>query len=332
VLLLLPLAGFPFGNDLMKDLALKSIRMERGRVLAFNEDATATVTVASWEDPGEHDRTRRILSVNGFTMTLLVTDTQLMAHLPLALAPAPENVLNICFGMGTTFVAARSAGMEVDFVELCPFVVEAFTYFHEDAAMLDEPGVGKIIADGRNYVLLADKKYDLITIDPPPPPWGAGIANLYTKEFYELCKERLTPDGIICQWMVTGSYFLSIEQYRMLLNTFLEVFPHTTVWDSPNKLGTYLIGTPDKLRLDRESFNAYFDRQEVKQNLSLYRDEPLTGPDVLNLLWYDEDAAREFAAGFPVMYDDLPYIEFPLFHRRPSPEKQYLHTAPPLIP
>ena len=195
--------------------------------------------------------------------------------------------------------------------------------------MLEEPGVGKIITDGRNYVLLSDKTYDVIAIDPPPPPWGAGIANLYTKEFYELCKERLNPDGIICQWMITGSYFLSVDQYKMLLRTFMEVFPHTTVWDSPNGLGTYLIGTPGRLYIDKDSFHAYFNAPQIKRNLSLYQDDPLEGQEVLKLLLLDEDAAWEFVGAAPIMSDDLPYIEFPLFRNISAFEKTQART--PLV-
>ncbi len=314
-LLILPLAGFPFGNELMKDLSLKASKMQDGRVIAFDEDATATVAVL-----GRDVKRYRMLSVNGYTMAILCTDTQLMAHLPLALLwdKDPQDVLNICFGMGTTFVSARRAGMNVDFVELCPYVVKAFKYFQEDPSMLNKPGVGEIIADGRNYLLLSDKSYDLITIDPPPPPWSVGTANLCTKEFYELCKERLRPDGIICQWLPTVHDALSVPQYRMLLRTFMEVFPHTSVWGSPSNFGTYLIGTPERLRIDKESFDEYFEAPAVKADFSLYYSGNVDGSLVLSLLMLDEDAARDYVAGAPVMTDDLPVTEFPLFRNGSS--------------
>jgi spermidine synthase len=241
-----------------------------------------------------------------------------MAHLPLALAREPRNVLVVCFGMGTTFVSARSAGMEVDFVELCPYVVEAFKYYQKDPSLLNEPGVGKIIADGRNYLLLSDKTYDVITIDPPPPPYSAGTVNLYTEEFYELCRKSLTPGGIICQWI--PMYSSSEGQYRMLLRTFMRVFPHTSVWGSINRLGTYLIGTPDRLQIDKDFFNAYFEMPAVRNDLLLYTDEVVDGPRVLALFLLEEDAARYYTDGAPVMRDDLPLIEFPLFRNDPENE------------
>ncbi len=307
-LIVVPIAGFPLGNDLMKDLSVMLLerRTEQNwEVLAFDEDATAAVAVA------EDDSGTRLLVTNGVSMTYLGLDTQLMAHLPLALGRNPRTALVVCFGMGTTFVSARSAGMQTDFVELCPYVVEAFKFYHEDASVLEEPDVGRIIADGRNHLSLSDKQYDLITIDPPPPPYSAGTVNLYTKEFYELCKKRLTADGIICQWI--PMYSSTEDQYKMLLRTFTQVFPHTSVWSSANKTGTYLIGTPDRLEIDRESFIAYFDDPAIREDLALYEGENVDGKLALSLLLLNEDPVRHYVGDAPVLTDDMPLIEFPLF-------------------
>jgi spermidine synthase len=312
-LVVLPLTGFALGNDLMEELSMRFLKGVPGKVVSFNEDATATVAVV------ETESNYRFLAVNGVAMTVLCTETQLMAYLPMGLSPSPSNdVLNICFGMGTTVVSARKAGANVDFVELCPHVVEVFEYFQADPSMLEEPGVGKIIADGRNYVLLSDKTYDTIIIDPPPPPWSAGTVNLYTREFYELCKERLKPDGIICQWLPTIFSSFTEPQFKMLLRTFQEVFPHATVWSSPNNYGMFLIGTPEKLEIDEQSFRAYFDNPAIKEDLTLYSTTPVDGEYVLSLFVLDEDGVRNYTEDELVMDDDNPWIEFPLFAVGPS--------------
>jgi spermidine synthase len=317
---ILPLAGFSMGNDLMEELSMKFLYDVPGDVVNFNEDATATVAVVETE--GNY----RFLVVNGVAMTVLCTETQLMAHLPIALSSGTEDVLTICFGMGSSFVSARRAGANVDFVELCPHVVEVFEYFQADPSMLEEPGVGKIIADGRNYTLLSDKTYDTIIIDPPPPPWSAGTVNLYTTEFYELCKKRLNREGIICQWLPTILSCFTEPQFKMLLRTFQEVFPHTTVWGSPNNYGAFLIGTPEKLEIDEESFMAYFDTPAIKDDLSLYSSTPVDGKYLLSLFALDEDAARSYAGSEPVMNDDNPWIEFPLFEAGPSAKIMEVET------
>ncbi|RJP16100.1 MAG: spermidine synthase [Candidatus Abyssobacteria bacterium SURF_5] len=328
VLLIFPILNLGSNNNFMREMTDEMFESGSGKIVDFKEDATAAVAVIA------SPLGFKVLSVNGVVMTILCAETQLMAHLPITLAPAPDNMLMICFGMGTTFVSARKAGLEVDFVELCPYVVDTFHHFQKHASMLDQPGVGKIIADGRNYVLLSDKTYDIINIDPPPPPWSAGAVNLYTKEFYELCKQRLTPDGIICQWLPTFTSVLSESQYKMLVKTFMDVFPHTTIWNSPNQMGTYLIGTPERLVIDKNAFDEYFSRPEIRYDLSLYSAvhppalRVLNGPAVLSLLLLDEDGAREYVSGAPVLTDDLPVIEFPLFKNGSS--TKIMH--PSLIP
>jgi spermidine synthase len=312
-LVALPLAGFPFSNDLMEELSMRFLEGLPGKVVAMDEDATAAVAVV--EMPNQY----RFLAVNGVVMTILCTETQLMTHIPAALSPEPpRNLLTICFGMGSTFVSARRIGLEVDFVELCPYVVEVFKYFQHDESMLDEPGVGKIIADGRNYVLLSDKTYDIIVVDPPPPPWSAGTVNLYTKEFYELCKARLTADGIMVQWLPTVRDCFTEPQFKMMLRTYLEVFPHTTVWRSPNDYGVFLIGTLDRLLIDSKSFVEYFEAPAVKSDLALYSTTPITGQDVLSYFTLDEEAAWRYVGDAAIMDDDNPWIEFPLFNAGPS--------------
>ncbi|GAB4333606.1 MAG: hypothetical protein Kow0099_05450 [Candidatus Abyssubacteria bacterium] len=312
-LVALPMAGFPVGNDLMEELSMRFLEGLPGKVVAMNEDATAAVAVV--ELPNKF----RFLAVNGVVMTLLCTETQLMAHLPVALSSEPpRNLLTICFGMGSTFVSARRVGLDVDFVELCPYVVDVFKYFQHDESLLNQPGVGKIIADGRNYVLLTDKRYDIIVVDPPPPPWSAGTVNLYTQEFYELCKARLTKGGIMLQWLPTVRDCFTEPQFKMMLRTFLEVFPHTTVWRSPNDYGVFLVGTPERLSVDRKSFLAYFARPAVKSDLALYSTTPITGRDVLSYLALDEEHAWNYAGDAPVMNDDNPWIEFPLFKAGPT--------------
>ena len=318
LLIVLPMFAFLFGNDFMEKLLLKALHMERAEIVAFDEDATAAVAVVAW-DPWnqttkwENPKRKRLLSVNGYTMTFLVSETQLMAHIPIAMLGAPEKMLNICFGMGTTFVSSRKAGLEVDFVELCPYVVKAFEHFQDDPAMLEKPGVGKIVADGRNYVLLSDASYDVITIDPPPPPWSAGTVNLNTKEFFELCKQRLKPGGIVCHWIPLVPDYLTVEHYKMHLKAFMEVFPHTTVWGSPTEIGTFLIATPERLEIDEDSFKRYFDSPVIRNDLFMYDSEGWDGERVLSLFLLDEDQAGAFAGDAPPLTDELPVVEFPLF-------------------
>ncbi len=119
---------------------------------------------------------RRLL-VNGIGMTILSPDTKFMVHLPLAFQKErPESALIICFGMGTSYRAALSWGIETTAVELVPSVTKAFAFYHEDAArFLANPKGRIVIDDGRRFLKRTREKYDAIVIDPPPPVEGGRV-------------------------------------------------------------------------------------------------------------------------------------------------------------
>jgi spermidine synthase len=162
-------------------------------------DSTATVIATG-------TGMRRMLLVNGYTMTSLSSITKMMAHLPLAfLDRPPQNALVVCFGMGTTFRSLHSWGIPVTAVELVPSVPRLFPYFSSDAgAVLSSPLSHVVIDDGRRYLERMPQQYDVITIDPPPPPEAAGSSLLYSEDFYSVVRQRLRPGGILQQWLPIG--------------------------------------------------------------------------------------------------------------------------------
>jgi spermidine synthase len=173
---------------------------EKLSVHAVLRDSTATVMAI-----GETHLDKRLL-VNGVGITQLSPITKVMAHLPLAyLGRPPQRALDICFGMGTTFRSLMSWGIHVDAVELVPSVPRLFYYFHPDGPELLKSERGQVIIDdGRRFLEWTPERYDLITIDPPPPVEAAGSSLLYSKEFYDLAKSKLQPDGILAQWLPGG--------------------------------------------------------------------------------------------------------------------------------
>ena len=120
------------------------------------------------------------LFVNGITMTNLTPITKIMAHLPLASRDRkPESALVICFGMGTTVRSLSRWDIDITAVELVPSVPDVFDYFFKDAGdVLKNPKVHVVIDDGRRFLRRTEKKFDLITIDPPPPVEAAGSSLL----------------------------------------------------------------------------------------------------------------------------------------------------------
>ncbi len=146
------------------------------------------------------------LLVNGIGMTTLTPETKFMVDLPMALhGRRPEQVLIICFGMGTSFRSALSWDVPTTAVELIPSVRGAFGYYHADAARcLSNPQGRIVIDDGRRFLNRTRQKYDVVIIDPPPPVSAAGSSLLYSKDFYEVVKDHLNPGGIMQIWFPIG--------------------------------------------------------------------------------------------------------------------------------
>src|SRR4030095_320202 len=98
---------------------------------------------------------------------------------------------------------------------------------HVNNRPLNDPRLRMIVDDARTYLRVNPTKYDLI-ISEPSQPWVPGVANLFTREFFALGRDRLQDDGILVQWVQI--YQLSNESLRSILATFHETFPHVAVF------------------------------------------------------------------------------------------------------
>jgi len=198
-------------------------------------DSTATVIAAG-------SGMEKELLVNGFGMTNLTPITKVMAHLPLAsLDRSPQNALVICFGMGTTFRSLRSWDIPVTAVELVPSVPKLFGYYHADAAtILASPLSHVVIDDGRRYLERTPDSYDVITIDPPPPLQAAGSSLLYSREFYEVARQRLRPGGILQQWIPTSSEEDAVD-VAAVARSLRDSFPYVRAF--PEEFGIHFLAS-----------------------------------------------------------------------------------------
>lgn len=255
------------------------------------------------------------LWINGVGMTHLCTETKLMAHLPLMFAKDPKEFLVICFGMGTTVKsAALYPDLNITAVDLVPETFECFKYFHpKDQDVLKKKNIRLVTNDGRNHLLLSPKKYDVITVDPAPPIWSAGTVNLYTREFFQLCKDSLTPDGVMCLWFPGGS----TEDNLAILTTFSAVFEHMSVWRGPHNWGYYFIGTVKGVPLEqfRQNVENTFNRPAIAKDLMEY-DDICSTPDRLYRLEINKGQINTFRYAGALITDDYPFTEFFLWRYR----------------
>ncbi len=276
------------------------------RLLAFREGRNATVSV--WEG-----LTGRTLRVNGKVDASDHADmnTQIMVGLAAAAArPDPASALVIGFGSGvTTRVLADVPGIRrVRVVEIEPAVLEMGRYFSGvNDTVLARPRVAAVVDDARSALQLKGERYDIIASEPSNP-WVAGVATLYTPEYFRIVRSRLADDGVFCQWLQI--YQLPLDVAAGIVRNLRQAFPHVEVWFSTS-LDLQILASGRPLRYDRAWLERLFD--------------PKTAIGVLSREWLGIDSAGDHfgrrllgetgaallsTRGTLIHRDDRPQLEF----------------------
>jgi len=280
--------------------------MKKLKVLYHKEGVSTTITVR------EDARGDRFLLVNGKGDASSSEDMptqELLAHVPLLLHPHPASALVIGLASGVTLGSAGLYPVErLDCVEISPEVVTASHYFdHVNYKILEDPRIELIIEDGRNHLALTDRRYDVI-ISEPSNPWIAGISDLFTQEFFQLCRRRLNPEGIACVWI--HSYNIEDKTFRSILHTFHTVFPYCTVWESSLGVDFLLIGSQEKISLDYKTLLGWLQDEGIRSDLR--RINIKDAVDLLAHFVMDEAKVATYvlAPGVRIHTDDNALVEF----------------------
>jgi spermidine synthase len=169
----------------------------------------------------------------------------LLGHLPALLRPDAKSALMVSFGNGIATGALSTHKIpRIQAVELvAEQVAAARLYQKENRDVLDYPGLQIAIEDGRNYLMRSDEQFDIITADATHPVNSNSWA-LFTREFYNLVRQRLASDGVFVQWL--PFHDLSAQDFRDIVKTFQSQFPHTTLWYTGG-IHSFLVGTPRPL-------------------------------------------------------------------------------------
>ena len=159
--------------------------------------------------------------------------TQVMSGLlgPI-LNPGARRSLVIGLGTGSTagWLGAIPAMERVDVVELEPLVLDVARASHEvNHEVMQNPKVHIFLGDARETLLTSREEYDVISSEPSNP-FRAGIASLFTLEFYRAVSDRLTPDGLFIQWV--QSYEIDPQTLRTLYATMASTFPYVETWET----------------------------------------------------------------------------------------------------
>jgi spermidine synthase len=236
------------------------------------------------------------------------TRTQLMlAHLGAAFHPAPRRVLIVGFGSGMTAAAvARYNDVEkIDCVEIEPDVIRASPYFEKlNQGVLADPRMRVFFEDARNFLLTSREHYDLI-ISEPSNPWMAGVATLFTTEYYASVRAHLAPGGMFVQWV--QGYEIAPDDLRMVIGTLAAHFPEVTLWHGEGS-DLLLLGRVDPVpfRFDRlRALWAHSAIQKDFQALDVHQPEGLAAYYLLS-----DAALRQLAAGSTLNTDDRTILEY----------------------
>jgi len=277
------------------------VSLDAGTLLYYGDGAAGTVSVR--RIAGETS-----LAINGKVDASNAGDMltqKLLAHLPLLLHPRPESVAIVGLGSGVTAGAALVHPVRrVETIELSPEVVVASSFFEkENRRALADPRSRVIVGDGRTHLRLSSRTYDVI-VSEPSNPWMAGVASLFTREFFLSVRERLNQGGLFCQWAHT--YDITREDFASIVATFRSVFPDAALW---------LVGEGDVLLIggrdgapDPTAIANRWTRPGVAEDLSL-----VAVRDPWSLLTLFAGAGHDLDAltrGALVQTDDRTALEF----------------------
>jgi spermidine synthase len=223
-----------------------------------------------------------------------------IGHLPMAIHPAPRNALVIGLGGGATAGAVSiHDGVDVDVVELAGSVVRGARFLESiNYRVLSRPNVHLRVDDGRNYLMLTPRRYDVITADVIHPIF-AGSGNVYSVEYFRQMRRVLNPGGLVLQW-VAGTE----AEYKTIARTFLSVFPGTTVWVD----GGLLVGSVEPLRLRRSDFDWKLTLPGTRQALHDLNVENFD--QLLAAFTAGPEELAAFVGPGEVLTDDRPLVEY----------------------
>ena len=201
---------------------------------------------------------------------------RMLGHLTTLIPKDPKKVLVIGCGAGVTAGAVsieprleRQVIAEIE--PLVPRVVSEYFSEH-NFAVVENPKVEVHIDDARHYLFTTDEKFDAITSDPLDP-WVKGAAMLYTREFFELVKQRLNPGGVVT--LFVQLYESNTEAVKSEVGTFFEAFPNGMIFANTYNGQGYdmvLLGQVEPTTIDLDEMEARLQRPEYAPVAQSLRD------------------------------------------------------------
>ena len=308
--LVLATAFFLVARDLPDPFRVAIDRRYGNLLLEFWRDEGAQTAVSVHASQFQH-----VLYLDGLHQAndqpAMVALHRAIGHLPMVLHGAPKDVLVVGMGGGATPGAvSQYPGANIQVVELSDSVRKAAPFFaHVNYDLLNRPNVNVRIDDGRNFLSLTTRRFDVITADIIQPG-HAGAGHVYSKEYFTLVRNALNDNGVALQWIGLRPPV----EYTLIMRTFLEVFPHATLWKDAN----FMVGTLKPLAIDPAALGRLRQHPETREALDAVGLKQFE--DLRNWYTAGPQEMRAFVGNGPVLTDDRPLVEY--HHWLPRPEEQ----------
>jgi spermidine synthase len=232
----------------------------------------------------------------------------LLPSIPLLLHPHPLTMADVGWGSGCTMGYALLFPIEnMVCAEIEPSVVETSSFFHHvNLAPEKDKRLRIEINDGRNYLLATEEKFDVISSEPSNP-WQAGVCNLYTKEYFQICHDRLKPGGIFAMWWQFNE--VPHDDLARVFAALKKIFKHVVVFQTfPGDIAACASDEPIKINLQAVE-QCLKSNPQLRRNLAAHAH--LEFPEDLALrVCITDEAIDKLLSGVQPNTDDRNYIEF----------------------
>jgi len=303
------LLAFPFGRwqNQYVPFVLGSQLIGSSQLVAEREGLIETIHITQSTFLGEP--VSQMLITDGYPMSNSGTNARrymnLFVELPAALHPGLERALLISYGVGNTaHVLTRTPGVrEIDVVDISQDILDMSEVFFPDPATnpLRDERVRIHVEDGRYFMQATDRRYDLITGEPPPPNIG-NVTYLYTQEYFQLAHDRLNEGGLVSYWLPVEQ--LQLSETGAIAGAFCNVFADCTLWNGGN-LNWVLLGSRGGIdAVHAEDLGRLWRDERAREDLF---DVGIESPEALGALFLaDAEQLSPWTRAQPPVTDDFP--------------------------
>ena len=280
--------------------------LERGELVYYGDGIGGFTTVLKYHGPfGEAEYSMANSGKMDASSRGDMKTQTLLAHFPMLFATNPKNVMILGLASGITAGEVLHYPVQrIDVVDINDRVFEAARFFDPwNNNVLNDPRTRPIVQDGLAHLVLTKATYDVI-ISEPSNPWMAGQASLFTREFFEAAREKLTDDGIFVQWF--HCYQMDWDTFALVGRTFADVFPDSLLVScEPGGL------SGDFLFVGFKGGNGP-DWKQARHNISYARHShniDLAYPELLYRMIVSENLDEVFGQG-PMNRENRPLLEY----------------------